>query len=108
MIAMEIKEGMYVRNNMGSIYKVDNLLKWQEAISDHNIIGADYDIRKLVQEGDLIELTSEYCKDEIYRVTFIKDGVICLDCFGDGYITIDDIKRILTKEQFAAMSYEVK
>lgn len=130
---MKIEEGMYVRTTKG-IGKVDETEMFMDKYFQfhldsnkgriHNVTSNTYwnseediieepseKIINLIKKGDLVELTSKYCEDEIYRVTSSVNGVIALDCLGDGYMTCDmdeDIKRVLTKEQYAAMSYEVK
>lgn len=129
---MEIKEGMYVRTTYGRIYKIEKIettkvyyscnppeLQWQDRKFVYSKSGvecedvflkASHNIIDLIEVGDIVTLRSEYCEDEIYRVIYSDNGSIEVDCLGDGWMTIndDDIKQVLTKEQFAAMAYEVK
>lgn len=126
-----IEKGMYVRTEYG-IAKVVKLSEtmdsrvfyldrdimacndenWKDCCTVHDIIGEpSFNIMDLIEKGDLVELTSEYCKDEIYRVIRTDAECIALDCFGDGFMCVGknkDIKRILTKEQFTSGAYEVK
>lgn len=76
-----------------------------------DIIGEpSYDVIKLLRSDDLVILTSEYCEGEIYRVINVYDDIAVVDCFMDGSMNIDndDIKSVLTKEQFKRGTYEVR
>lgn len=129
-----IEKGMYVRTEYGiakirevevknkdaigevfeldSCIMIDNMDDYVNYCVRNDIIGEpSFKIIDVIQKEDLIELTSEYCKDEIYRVIGKDDECIALDLFGDGFMCIGkekDIKRVLTKEQFEMMAYEVK
>lgn len=133
-----IEKGMYVRTKWGQIGKIlsidasldvtdiDNPKTEMSIMVDtHYYFEDEYDsyfleeivgepsfnIMDLIEKGDLVELTSEYCKDEIYRVIGTDGECIALDCFGDGFMCVSknkDIKRVLTKEYFTSGAYEVK
>jgi len=65
---------------------------------------------ELIEVGDLVTLTTEICKDEVYRVNGVYKGIISVDCFQDGDMCIEDdneLKSIVTKEQFENMQYKV-
>ena len=72
-------------------------------------IEPSFNIMDLIREGDLVTLKGEICKDEVYRVIGVGEDTIQLDCFQDGYmcVTADDIKQVLTKEQFMRECYEI-
>jgi len=71
--------------------------------ADNNIIKSNPNIIDLIEVGDYVNG---------YRVNDIRDDLIycCEDEYEDYSIKIDkeDIKSILTKEQFESMQYEVK
>jgi len=122
-----MKVGNYVRTKRGLIAKIVNINTFREPCMKYGIdlddiwfIGDD-DIKlvkdkpiDLIEVGDLVTLTSKYCENEVYRVihTFKdnNDTIIELDCFQDGTMFIsksEDIKSIVTKEQFESMEYKV-
>lgn len=74
------------------------------------IIKSSPQIIDLIEKNDLITLKNEYCKDEVFRVVGILKGVIELDLFEDGTLQIgnDDIKTIVTHEQFENVAYRVE
>lgn len=128
---MEIQVGEYIRTtdgikkiikaNEGSNatyygkYIVFPEYKNSKSINIKNILKHNFDIRKLIEEGDFVN------GNEITQITldpFIK-GQINLwtdielrDVYGDyerlKYTSVEEIETIVTKEQFKAMEYEVK
>jgi len=79
------------------------------------ILKSSPNIIDLIEAGDLVTLTSKYCENEVYRVIHIfkdnNDTIIELDCFKDGTMFIsnsEDIKSIVTREQFEVIKYEIK
>ena len=86
---------------------------WNCGLDEKEIIKASHNIIDLIEEGDLVTLNSKYCDGEIYQVVQKSDDIIGLDCFQDGTMYVDktendDIKSVLTKEQFESMSYKVE
>ena len=75
-----------------------------------DIVKASYNIIDLIEENDLVTLTSKYCERDIYRVEGKFGEYISLDTLGDGTLIINnskDIKSIVTKEQMEQMAYKV-
>ena len=121
---MEISKGMYIRfkNNKGIQYigKLININEYREQcfkyaievtwyddyifIGDNDIIGEpSFDLIDLIKDGDYVNG---------YKVTYIdKDNqIIRVDGFGWGtnIIRKDNIKNIVTKEQFQNCKYVVE
>ena len=121
---MELKKGMYVRfkdnKDIQYIGKLININEYREPcfkyaievtwyddyifIGDNDIIGEpSFDLIDLIEPGDFING---------YKVTYIdKDNqIIRVDGFGWGtnIIRKDNIKNIVTKEQFNSMKYVVE
>lgn len=113
-----LKPNMYVRykyHNEQKIGKVDFItynefagenfigLTNNEGIFEGKILKASFDIIDLIEPGDFING---------YKVTYIdKDNqIIRVDGFGWGtnIIRKDNIKNIVTKEQFDSMKYVVE
>lgn len=120
---MELKEGMFVRfkDKRGVTYirkitklaneypqklygmEIDKEANYSNYLSSKNIINADFDITKLIEVGDYVNGL---------QVDFIKDGYIVgnydFDCWNSAIqIKIEDIKTIVTREQFNSWKYEV-
>lgn len=97
----------HLDNNKGRIHNVNDNTYWN---SLEDVIGEpSYKVIDLVQEGDLVTIKSKYCEGDIYQVNVKCDDVVGLDCFQDGtmYIDNNDIKTVVTKEQFEREMYEV-
>ena len=111
----KIEIGEYVRTKNGVIDKVDALygmientvhlenLKWFDI---KNIAKHSKQLIDLIEVGDIVK--DKYNK---YEVAFVKDDKIYCNDYNldDSLITLreQDIKAILTKEQFAANCYKV-
>lgn len=64
----------------------------------------------LIEEGDVITLTSKYCEGDIYKVDGAFHNGISVSCIGDGSMFIkndSDIKTVITKEQIKQIEYKV-
>lgn len=104
---MELEIGMYVRTINGKIWVITS----QRAISGHrkDIINASYNIIDLIEVGDyvngekIIETSIDRCGRKFLIYGYDN---------GDRQVAItiykEDIKSIVTKEQFKNMEYEVK
>ena len=95
---MKLEIGMYVRTKNGKIWTI----KSQKAISGHrkDIINASYNIIDLIEVGDYVNGEK------------VVDKFNYLLAFGDGqdenwYIRDEEIKSIVTKEQFESISYKL-
>ena len=112
---MELKVGMYVRTNEGKITKLveideDGFKKFDKFVdfTNYEIIGEpSYDIIDLIELGDYVNgekitrvIPQDICGYEVldYQHIFVNDREIFKE----------DIKSIVTKEQFEAMKYEIK
>ena len=132
---MKLEVGMYVRTNRGNIDKIllveyaeekrqdypnhPSKSYWRDKIflskerywrTSQNIIKASYNIIDLIEVGDYINGYKVYDdfrlnKDD-YGINFIEIGIES-DKFLNHYIREEDIKSIVTKEQFESMSYKV-
>lgn len=111
---MEIKKGMYIRTKKDDIKKVLDIGEYlgikqyllneetMEYTIDSSIIKASFDIIDLLEVGDYVNG---------YRVDSIGEKIIycCEDCYEDYCIKInkEDIKSIVTKEQFESIKYRL-
>ena len=111
----EIK-GLYFKTEPYVILDIDENKK-EDCIRTllNEIVKSSPNIIDLIEVGDLVTLTSKYCENEVYRVIHIfkdnNDTIIELDCFKDGTMFIsksEDIKSIVTREQFESMEYKVE
>ena len=122
---MKLEVGMYVRTNegIGTVQRIYNnkngctvrfkkghVKKWV------TIFKASHNIIDLLEVGDVVELFMEDDIDkentnifELVAITTDKKeiGVFNSD-FEIEFFSIDDIKSIVTKEQFESMSYKVE
>ena len=128
---MELKEGMYVRTKYNGIskivdyindpthyffkcYKLDrDYINCEEHITEIDVLKASHNIIDLIEVGDyvngveIVEIDNDpFIKGQINLWTNIRNT----NGFGDIEIIkiIDnEIKSIVTKEQFESMSYKV-
>ena len=124
---MEIQVGEYVKSTDGFIAKVEEIDEDFIDFDSPIIIGYDglcsyfgrdqlhfiakhsFNIIDLIEEGDYINGNSVLSIGLTYLTTGIEKHFKVVDCHG--YLDIlkqNDIKSIVTKEQFKAMEYEVK
>lgn len=123
---MKLEVGMYVRTKDGEIGKITHIetenfsspaytldifpqgiykgCEWFEGKASHNIID-------LIEVGDYVnghQVYDDFRADtDDYGNNFIEIGIES-DRFLNHYIREDEIKSIVTKEQFESMSYVVK
>lgn len=130
---MELKEGMYVRTkyndfcDMVAIRKIDEIDDdgsfWiddyiidtfgdeQNKLHEEDIEFASEDIVNVIKPGDYVNGKKVVFIDEDYNVAVDENDITTRDFEGRyEFLTIkkEDIKSIVTKEQFALMEYEVK
>ena len=125
---MKIEPNMYVRTKCGNIFKIigGNADNWEIDIDyskleqteeywlelyryndnysffdDKNIIKSSFNIIDLIESGDYV---NGY---EVIKNT-LKDGGNIVIVQGGNCFTNEDIKSIVTKEQFLAMEYKVE
>lgn len=105
---MKLEIGMYVRTINGKIW----IIKSQQAISGHrkDIINASYDIIDLIEVGDyvngsLVEFSGTITWDKdmkpITKAIKVKQGGY------DVFLNNENIKSIVTHEQFSQMEYRI-
>ena len=121
-----MKVGDYVRTKWGYICKIVNINDFREPsmkygveasylkdimfIGDEDILKSSPNIIDLIEAGDYVN-GSEVCK--IYDNNHLDNPIKEVFCMGkDGFegeliYTNDDIKSIVTREQFKAMQYKV-
>ena len=121
---MKLEEGMYVRTKYGiarfihnlvtkvTIYRVidkkivyDNVEYCKDCLLDNEIIKASHNIIDLIEVGDVIT-TNNLC-GEVTKID-IENNKIWIACCDYETCRIEDVKSIVTKEQFESMKYEVK
>ena len=114
---MKLEVGMYVRTNEGKITKLIEIDKYGFKrfdklvdFTNYKIIKASHNIIDLIEVGDYINgyIVLEIIKDNLGK-TYIECG--CKDEIAHNYIYDtfyeEDIKSIITKEQFSAMEYRL-
>lgn len=100
---MELEIGMYVRTINGKIW----IIKSQQAISGHkkDIINASYNIIDLIEVGDYVNgekvIEIDNCKGAM-RELYLEGQNPEKDCG----IYFEEIKSIVTREQFESMEYK--
>lgn len=122
---LELKENMYVRNCYGRIAKIeyiedntaycDNWL--YQSYEDHitfinlddeedidEILKASYNILDVLEVGDIVT-TNNLC-GEITKIDKENNRIYTTSYDGE-YCSSDDIKKVLTREQFKASSYRI-
>lgn len=130
---MELKEGMYIRTkyndfcNMVAIRKIDEIDDdgsfWiddyiidtygdeQDKLHEEDVEFASEDIVNVIKPGDYVNGKKVVFIDEDYNVAVDENDITTRDFEGRyEFLTIkkEDIKSIVTKEQFALMEYEVE
>ena len=117
---MELKPNMYVRLNcnyalgigktIGEIDE-DNFIKtkfkdgFECSLPTYMIKKASHNIIDLIEVGDVIT-TNNLC-GEVTKID-IENNKIWIACCDYETCRIEDVKSIVTKEQFESMKYEVK
>ena len=96
---MKLEVGMYVRTINGKIWVIAS----QQAISGHrkDIINASYNIMDLIEVGDYIN------GDRVTQVTS-RYVEVCYGRDSCDFINEEDIKSIVTKEQFESTKYSLE
>lgn len=123
---MKLEEGMYVRTEKGMMAKiilkedVSGSLHKEEivfildngnrlALNSRKVIKARYNIIDLIEEGNYVNGYLVIEKPYSYLgIQFISLDTHTSWGWGKGEIPAEDIKSIVTKEQFENMKYEVK
>ena len=124
---MKLEIGMYVRTKNGCIcqilkttyskylsrnkelcYEVDRPINVNMELYDEDIFKASHNIIDLIEVGDYVNghRVLEIFKD---RIKFGEDSLVLArkSNYDNYYLYIEEIKSIVTKEQFESMSYKL-
>lgn len=114
---MELSVGMYVRTELYSISKIIYIedTNWLEIdknkgclIHDETVLKASHNIIDLIEVGDYV---NGHKVLEVYedRIKFGEDDLVLArrSNYDNYYLYFEDIKSIVTKEQYESMSYKV-
>ena len=101
----EIKVGDYVRINgiIGKVEQIGNVLFWLEDGSSYSL--SDKKVKHSTNIIDLIEVGDYVNGKYVEEINQYKDGKFIIALIG--IIDEQEIKTILTKEQFEQNSYKV-
>lgn len=122
---MKLEENMYVRTKNGEIHKIksidDNFLKYENGfgvplVLGGHIVKASHNIIDLIEVGDyvngerVIALKKDISERNIHMNSKGNSIFVDYDLSNDWYYGIDDedIKTIVTKEQFECMKYSLE
>ena len=110
----KLEIGMYVRTNLGKIGKLKQVNPYYikieikkrvcHILEVEDVIKASYDIIDLIGVGDVIT-TINLC-GEVTKIDK-ENNKIYTTCYDGEYCHKEDIKSIVTKEQFESMSYRI-
>ena len=123
---LELKENMYVRTKDGIIAKVDYIdndtiffdkelyrtygdsIDFLEKDNLERIVKASYNIIDILEVGDYVSTVTGECAviAGVYNDINSKKYLRLCNCIGEYYE--DDIKSVVTKEQYEQMAYKVE
>ena len=101
---MKLEVGMYVRTKLGSITKIENEVSLVRYIREIPNVRFSHNIIDLIEVGDVIT-TNNLC-GEVTKID-IENNKIWIACCDYETCRIEDVKSIITREQFESMSYKV-
>ena len=117
---MELKEGMYVRTKDGAIAKAEQIIDDEihfdikPIFSDGECLGYRwFYVKDVIKTSnniiDLIEVGDYVNGKKVSEIDFMIDNEKIIFAHDNKYHWFEeDIKSIVTKEQFESMSYKVK
>lgn len=100
----EIEVGEYIRTKLGDIKKITEGFEFiikRHNESDNKIVKHSFNIIDLIEEGD-------YVNGSIVVEILHGDPSVIVENYGEEELFENDIKSIVTKEQFENIKYEVK
>ena len=109
---MKINVGDYVRTNDGYINKVKKVYEWNILVDARDLFGEEINIpnNEIMKFSpsiiDLIEV-GDYVNGELVQYIIKHEDEVFIKTGFEDY-SEDEIKLIVTKEQFEAMQYVVK
>lgn len=98
---MKLEVGMYVRTKKGKIYKFDTNNSMAKNGAKKYMVNCSYNLIDLIEVGDYVNG---------YRVTQVTNRYVEI-CYGRDscdFINEEDIKSIVTKEQFESIKYSLE
>ena len=95
----------YLSRNKELCYEVDRPINANMELYDEDIFKASHNIIDLIQVRDVIT-TNNLC-GEVTKID-IENNKIWIACCDYETCRIEDVKSIVTKEQFESIRYEVK
>lgn len=101
-----MKVGDYVRTNYGSIVKIEAIDE-EVTLSDKGYIDKENITKSSPNIIDLIEVGDYVNGGQIEDIIFENSNATLLLTNGTGLIPIEDIKTIVTREQFESMEYRI-
>lgn len=109
----KLEDGMFIRTDDGKINKFKRYITDKKRVCEtdmyarlavDNIVKASFDIIDLIEVGDVIT-TINLC-GEVTKINK-ENNKIYTTCYDGEYCHKEDIKSIVTKEQFESMSYRI-
>ena len=101
---MKLEVGMYVRTKKGKIYKFDTNNSMAKNGVKKYMVNCSHNIIDLIEAGDYV---NGYL---VLNVLDFNDNtrILSLERIYDNKITEEDIKSIVTKEQFESIEYSLE
>ena len=107
----EIKIGEYVRTSIGKIYKltekkqeqIENYPKFLQYIEQKSIVKHSFNIIDLIEYDDVLEIFVN--DNDIQKIVVYGDELYSLKI---GELIAEDIKSIVTHEQFQSLEYRLE
>ena len=100
---MKLEAGMYIRTKKGKIYKFDTNNSMAKNGAKKYMVNCSYNIIDLIEVGDYVN--GFYVED--VKETFVNVATGS-NYFQSPSINEEDIKSIVTKEQFESMKYNLE
>lgn len=110
---LDIRKNMYVRTKDGEMHKIKSInneyIEYENGFGipyelKEDIVKASYNIIDILEVGDIIA-TNNLC-GQITKIDKEHDR-IWTTCYDGEYCSSDDIKEVLTREQFKASSCRI-
>lgn len=98
---MKLEVGMYVRTKKGKIYKFDTNNSMAKNGAKKYMVNCSYNLIDLIKVGDYVN------GDRVTQVTS-RYVEVCYGRDSCDFINEEDIKSIVTKEQFESMKYSLE
>ena len=109
---MKLEEGMFIRNHLGRIEKIQTLEPYndKQCINNHefsnNVIKASHNIIDLIEVGDIVTTKHLGLEKEYIEVIDNETSLEILKSYFKEKSL--ELISVVTKQQFESMKYEVK